>query len=239
MGQTLGTTKIEIIQEDQEEEVDVEKENEYRLYNNYRWCYQTRPHTYFRRVPSNGLFEVLPVEIITHILSYVPILDSLRNVPRVCRLLNNVSSKDNDHFWRQIVTEHWKELATKIGFGAMEVKDMGYVSQSQGYHELCKQLLMEDKESKGKWKVAQWFRRGVKYHTQYIGGRENGKREGYGVGKFRNGEYRGQWKNDKLEGRGVFEISNSGKTTVYKGQWKNDKEEGHGVYEENIFMKES
>ena len=47
----------------------------------------------------------------------------------------------------------------------------------------------------------------------------NGKREGFGIMLFNNGEhYEGLWKNDKEEGTGCFISMNKYK---YQGYWKN------------------
>ena len=54
---------------------------------------------------------------------------------------------------------------------------------------------------------------------KYIGQVVNGKREGFGIMLFNNGEhYEGLWKNDKEEGTGCFISMNKYK---YQGYWKN------------------
>eukprot|EP01017_Pseudomicrothorax_dubius_P043936 TRINITY_DN7385_c0_g1_i1.p1 TRINITY_DN7385_c0_g1~~TRINITY_DN7385_c0_g1_i1.p1 ORF type:complete len:297 (+),score=90.66 TRINITY_DN7385_c0_g1_i1:313-1203(+) len=43
-----------------------------------------------------------------------------------------------------------------------------------------------------------------------------------------NEEYRGSWKEDKMDGFGVYRYTSG---AIYKGEWVNNKQEGRGVYE--------
>jgi len=50
---------------------------------------------------------------------------------------------------------------------------------------------------------------------------------GQGTFKFSNGaEYKGQWKNSRLDGQGTYKFSDGAK---YKGQWKNSRLDGQGT----------
>ena len=59
---------------------------------------------------------------------------------------------------------------------------------------------------------------------EYKGELKNNKRDGKGIMIYNNGnKYEGEWKNDVKEGKGIM-ISNNG--NKYEGEWKNDVKEG-------------
>ena len=48
---------------------------------------------------------------------------------------------------------------------------------------------------------------------------------------YKNGDiYKGEWKNDLKEGKGIMKYNNG---DIYKGEWKNDLKEGKGIMEYN------
>ena len=61
----------------------------------------------------------------------------------------------------------------------------------------------------------------------YIGEWKNNKIEGNGIYYFSNGDiYEGEWKNSFSEGFGIHYDSEGNR---YEGEWKNDKREGFGI----------
>ncbi|OQB15147.1 MAG: MORN repeat protein [Firmicutes bacterium ADurb.Bin193] len=63
----------------------------------------------------------------------------------------------------------------------------------------------------------------------YIGGVKNGKRNGYGVMKYENGNvYKGSWKDDTPNGYGVMTWKNKNR---YEGEWKDEQFDGFGRLE--------
>ena len=61
----------------------------------------------------------------------------------------------------------------------------------------------------------------------YTGAIADGKREGFGIYTYPNGDvYEGEWENDRKNGKGIF-ISVKQKIN-YSGVFKNDKYHGHG-----------
>ena len=64
--------------------------------------------------------------------------------------------------------------------------------------------------------------------NKYIGGIENGLRNGKGIMLYANGDkYKGYWKNGLFNGKGVYYLSNGDK---YEGDYLNDMKEGKGIY---------
>ena len=62
----------------------------------------------------------------------------------------------------------------------------------------------------------------------------NGKREIRGTMKYKNGSiYKGQWKNDKWHGKGLYRTQNYNNPNfigiLYEGEFNNDKIEGYGI----------
>ena len=69
---------------------------------------------------------------------------------------------------------------------------------------------------------------------QYEGIIINGKREIRGTMKYKNGSiYKGQWKNDKWHGKGIYRTQNYNNPNfiglLYEGEFNNDKIEGYGT----------
>ena len=65
-------------------------------------------------------------------------------------------------------------------------------------------------------------------NNPYEGDMVNGKKEGKGKYKFKNGcIYEGYFKNDKREGNGIFYYANGDR---YKGQFKDDNYQGNGIF---------
>ena len=63
---------------------------------------------------------------------------------------------------------------------------------------------------------------------KYVGEFKNDKMEGHGVYTWKSGErYDGEWKDDKMEGHGVYTWKSGER---YDGEWKDDKKHGHGVH---------
>ena len=61
---------------------------------------------------------------------------------------------------------------------------------------------------------------------KYKGEFKDDKFEGNGIFYYSTGEkYEGEWKNDKKEGKGIIELNNG----KYIGEFKNGKKEGNGV----------
>ena len=66
------------------------------------------------------------------------------------------------------------------------------------------------------------------YNGKYKGDFLNNKREGKGIYIFSNGDkYEGHYKNNLKEGFGIYSYKNG---DIYEGNFKNDKYEGKGVY---------
>ena len=66
---------------------------------------------------------------------------------------------------------------------------------------------------------------------KYEGDFKNDKIDGKGILYYNNGnKYEGNWKNDKKEGKGILYYNNGNK---YEGNWKNDKKEGKGIFNFN------
>ena len=67
----------------------------------------------------------------------------------------------------------------------------------------------------------------------YIGETKNNKKDGKGIKNFKQNDellrkkYEGDWKNDKMEGRGMLYLNNGNK---YEGHFNNDLKEGKGIY---------
>ena len=74
---------------------------------------------------------------------------------------------------------------------------------------------------------------------EYDDGRYNGrivnnKREGIGTFYYIDGKiYKGEWKNDKIEGRGIMKYKKEEKEEEYEGEFKNNKKEGKGIMRYN------
>ena len=68
----------------------------------------------------------------------------------------------------------------------------------------------------------------LSYDNKYEGTWKNGKKHGYGVVCFSNGDkYKGNFEDGKRHGYGVFFLSNGNQ---YEGNWRDDKRHGEGVY---------
>jgi len=64
--------------------------------------------------------------------------------------------------------------------------------------------------------------------SHYEGDFLNGKPDGYGVFKWKNGEiYEGEWKSGLKHGKGIWRGI---KGESYEGDWKNGKAEGVGIH---------
>jgi hypothetical protein len=62
---------------------------------------------------------------------------------------------------------------------------------------------------------------------KYVGILINGKRNGYGILRFTNGDhYEGGFKDDHMNGMGTFFYADGGK---YVGSWMDDMKNGQGV----------
>ena len=64
----------------------------------------------------------------------------------------------------------------------------------------------------------------------YIGdySAEDGVKEGYGEHSFSDGStYKGMWKNDKFNGKGIMRWEDG---STYDGEWRNGKMSGNGIY---------
>lgn len=91
----------------------------------------------------------------------------------------------------------------------------------------------------------------TKTNGKYTGEKVKGKKHGYGTYKWNDGSvYKGNFKDDKIHGKGVLTIPKKGKYSgnfskgkkngygtytfsngdVYIGNWKNDKMSGYGTY---------
>jgi hypothetical protein len=67
-----------------------------------------------------------------------------------------------------------------------------------------------------------------KGENEYAGNFKDGKRHGYGIAKYRNGEvYNGQWRRGNRHGQGVLHLANG---EIFDGVWLNNKKNGLGVY---------
>ncbi len=66
--------------------------------------------------------------------------------------------------------------------------------------------------------------------SSYIGDWKNGKRDGSGYSKFRNGEFSGHWGNDTYHGKGIITVYTQFGNRVYNGEWQYGKRQGKGDY---------
>lgn len=67
----------------------------------------------------------------------------------------------------------------------------------------------------------------------YRGGFEHGRKSGYGVKLYPNGDgYAGEWLNDMRHGQGRYEYGERSpwRGDVYQGGWHNDRHHGEGTY---------
>lgn len=68
----------------------------------------------------------------------------------------------------------------------------------------------------------------IETNGTYTGNRENGKKSGTGTFKWNDGTvYEGEWKEDKINGKGKLTIPNKG---TYEENFENGKKEGQGIY---------
>ena len=68
----------------------------------------------------------------------------------------------------------------------------------------------------------------IETNGTYTGNRENGKKSGTGTFKWNDGTvYEGEWKEDKINGKGKLTIPNKG---TYEGDFENGEKEGQGKY---------
>ena len=74
------------------------------------------------------------------------------------------------------------------------------------------------------------------YEGEYI----NGKRQGYGVYSFVDGEkYEGQWFQDQQHGKGTYYFMNNNR---YEGMWYTDYQQGNGTmyyYNGDVYIQET
>lgn len=63
---------------------------------------------------------------------------------------------------------------------------------------------------------------------EYKGTWKEDKMDGFGIYKYISGAiYTGEWKEDKHHGKGVYEFPDG---SVYEGEWKNHRMHGEGLY---------
>ena len=63
---------------------------------------------------------------------------------------------------------------------------------------------------------------------EYVGGKKNGEKEGFGVQKWKDGAiYSGKFSNNRANGLGIFKHSDGDE---YKGEFVNDRASGYGLY---------
>jgi hypothetical protein len=63
---------------------------------------------------------------------------------------------------------------------------------------------------------------------EYVGGKNNGEKEGFGVQKWKDGAiYKGKFNKNRANGLGIFKHSDGDE---YKGEFVNDRASGYGLY---------
>ena len=134
---------------------------------------------------------------------------------------------------RIISEEEGNEFAKKINGIYLEVTSLEFESVEKVFQTVALTYIKRIKEGKSLNEFDNQLSlnhdENNKFSDKYNGELVNGKKEGKGIMKYRNGDfYDGYWKNDLREGKGTL-IKKKG--DKYYGIWKNDK------LEENVEIK--
>ncbi|NUM34683.1 MAG: hypothetical protein HUU50_09070 [Candidatus Brocadiae bacterium] len=95
--------------------------------------------------------------------------------------------------------------------------------------ESLKRAVSHEVKEKNKQSILHFKKSLARYSNDiYEGEIKDGKRNGYGIFYYLNGnQYEGEWKDDKRNGYGIeykHDILN-----IYQGEWKDDKRNGYGI----------
>ena len=179
------------------------------------------------RVPSMGVFGMIPNEIIEVMFTFLSLVEIEKSVRRVCKVFYQITDPKQEEsrtmlFWKNIVVRDVRELM-KIGL----IEDVEWSIQQRGYYRVGKTLWLESQNKLDEdWIIHVKLSMTGKL-ISYEGQRQKGQRTGRARIRYVDGTvYEGQVQNDDREGKGIMKYADG---SNYEGEWKANLREGKGT----------
>ena len=198
-------------------------------------------------------FNVLPVEMQQHIMSFLTLIEICKTMKRVCKVFDEITDvRREGKFYKAVFENNWsviRQRNTICGEIGEDKKEIEWSIAQRGYWLCCKTLWLQHKCQIDKEWVIQINSRDSADSYNYEGERcaaglrngkgrlaltsvyegcwKNDKRDGIGFQKWTNGDqYDGHWVQNKREGKGVYKYAGG---NSYEGDWKDDNRDGKGI----------